>query len=76
MGTKRNHGNFFSGCDGKVSFSSPNIAKKAACRKASRDIYRCNHCGHWHVGNNSARRAARIKPYSRKGRNKHHDYFM
>ena len=38
-------------CDGKQAFDSRELAWKIASRKARRVIYRCHHCGKWHVGN-------------------------
>jgi hypothetical protein len=46
------------GCDGKTEYLSPKAAKLVAdqmsrrCRHGVKppNIYRCRHCGKWHVG--------------------------
>ena len=39
-----------SSCDGKVPFTSRQVALKAANRRTKRIVYRCFHCHLWHVG--------------------------
>ncbi len=38
-------------CNGKVGFHSPSLARKAAGRKPSRQVFHCLACGLFHVGN-------------------------
>jgi rubrerythrin len=40
-------------CTGKVAFTDPKLARRAAKRKSNREAYRCQDCGHWHVGGNA-----------------------
>lgn len=42
---------YLDGCTGKVGFDLRVHAKRAAERIAGRSVYRCKHCGKWHVGN-------------------------
>jgi hypothetical protein len=55
-----------SGCDGKASFDSPDLAREVA--KRTRDIhgrlmtYRCRYCGSWHIGNHLSPAAANRRP--------------
>jgi hypothetical protein len=37
-------------CDGKVSFNSHVIARRAAARRRNRMAYMCPKCRTWHVG--------------------------
>lgn len=47
-------------CEGKVSHDSRSMAQKAANRKGGMLApYRCKACGHWHVGNDTARKLMR-----------------
>lgn len=39
-------------CTGKEAFGDPTTARKAAQRRVGRVAYRCQFCGHWHVGSN------------------------
>ena len=42
-------------CDGKKRFTSPKLAWRVGRRKKAptRDTYRCEFCGGWHLGNPS-----------------------
>lgn len=39
-------------CEGKQRFDSPHIGYRINRRKKApkRDVYRCPHCGGWHLG--------------------------
>jgi len=42
-------------CAGKVKFDSPALAHKVARRNgADRAVYRCQECGHYHLGSTPA----------------------
>jgi len=47
------------GCDGKVPFSSyrraTEVNKRHGRTKKGRQVYRCVHCGEWHLGNDPAK---------------------
>lgn len=49
-------------CAGKVTFQSPDTARRAAKRKKRRHAYRCPHCGLYHVGTDTKTSLAARNP--------------
>ena len=43
-------------CFGKQQFSDRQLARKVAARRQGRNIYKCQVCGFWHVGNKQQQR--------------------
>lgn len=45
---------FVSGCLGKARFDTPALAHRVQKRRGRHDkngtVYRCKHCGGWHIG--------------------------
>lgn len=51
-----------SGCAGKFAYDSARLAHQIVKRRRRNEsVYRCEFCGHWHVGNQLARRPSRTK---------------
>lgn len=44
-----------SSCEGKVAFLTRGTARAARDRRPGRVVYKCLHCGSWHVGTPSQR---------------------
>lgn len=42
-------------CDGKFRFANRSVADKAARHTKNVDVYRCQHCGGFHVGQSDQR---------------------
>lgn len=65
------------GCTGKVTFTSFSKANDVLGRfqtksRPSRSVYRCGHCGQWHIGTNKGRVQAK-RDFNFKERKKNHD---
>lgn len=59
-------------CAGKEAFDTPQIAHEVVKKRLRRGIkveaYRCHVCARWHLGNNTASKAARQRMDERRAR--------